>query len=134
MDKKNLVEKWHNFLPQKNTKNTSILYKLAKVYENTALENINKNSCKILISILYRVFSEDIDFELSKSVKNRVLVGSYPSEQLIDHNTIMIDFALPHIESAYKSMMEMITSGDVTKLCALSLEYDRKEYSVYILF
>lgn len=134
MDKKNLVEKWQAFLPPKKTKNTGFLYKFAKAYENTALENLNKNYCKILISMLYKVFSSEVDFELSKSTKNRVFIGSFPAEQLIDHNAIMIDFAIPHIESASKILLDKMKSGEITKLCALVLEYNKREYSVSAVF
>lgn len=134
MDRKYLVQKWKQFLPPKNTKNVQVLYKFAKVFENTVLENLNKNHSKILLSILYKLFKKDLEFELSKSTKNQVFIGSFPEQEMIDHNSIMIDFAIIHIESTYKTLLDKISSGEITKISSLSIKNNNKEYSIYVNF
>lgn len=134
MDKKYLVEKWQSYLPPKKTKNVSILYKFVKVYENTVLENLDKNSSKILLSILYKVFNNEVDFELSKSTKNEMIVGSFPTGEMIDHNSIMIDLAIPHINAAYQTLLDRISSGEIKKLCCLKVTKNNKEYTISAVF
>jgi hypothetical protein len=134
MDKKYLVEKWQEYLPPQQTKNIGVLYKVCKVFENTTLENLDRNTCKILFAILYKVFSQNIEFELSKSTKNKILIGSFPAGEILDHNAIMIDLAIPHINTASKNMSEKISSGEITKICSLNVQNNKKDYNVYVSF
>lgn len=126
------INKW-SFLLKGLSDKKSLKAKYAKIYEKSSLMN-NFQDFKLVVSILYKVFSEVENIYISNSKKQSLKINQTYEYNLFDQDVILIDWFEKFVYETYQEIVNKINSGEIEKIHHLRINHENDLITVNVVY
>jgi len=108
-------------------------YKMAKLYENSSMNN-SFSDFKLIVSILYKFFKTEQPFSLSNSRKNKIKVSDTIESYIFDYNKILIDFFENFTNESSITIKSFFEQEKLEKINHLKIDHEDEKLIVSIVY